>query len=249
SDASADGPIDSTGDASDASADGPIDSTGDASDAGSGRTDRRGYYYPMLALSLFFVARAFSEKGLKAFLPTFVVEEYGYTFAVAGVTVPPEAFADLYFSAIFVVAAATTLVTGRLVDRYDPRAVLVAFFAVAAVALAVLATGVLPPLALLAVLLVLGATNWGWVPARDAIIGGFAPAEREGRTFGYLHTVSHLFSAVAPVAIGFVADAAGLRLSFLALVAVMLVAVAAVVSLFSRRVYRPSGRDDAARAD
>ncbi|MFB6303038.1 MAG: MFS transporter [Haloferacaceae archaeon] len=200
--------------------------------------DRRRYAYPMAALFLFFVARAFSEKGLKAFLPTFITDEYGYAFTVAGVYVPPESFADLYFTAVFVVAALTTLVTGWLVDRYDPRTVLIAFFGVAALALAVLATGVLSPLALLAVLAVLGVSNWGWMPARDAIIGEFAPADREGRTFGYLHTVSHLFGAVAPVAIGVGAERIGFRRSFLALVAVMLVAVAAIASLYSRRVYR-----------
>ncbi|MFB6280957.1 MAG: MFS transporter [Haloferacaceae archaeon] len=206
--------------------------------AGGATADRRRYAYPMVALLVFFVARAFSEKGLKSFLPTFITDEYGYAFSVGGVYVPPESFADLYFTAVFVVAALTSLVTGRLVDRYDPRAVLIAFFTAAAGALAVLATGLLSPPALLAVLVVLGVSNWGWTPARDAIIGEFAPADREGRTFGYLHTVSHLFGAVAPLAIGAGADRLGFRTSFLALVAVMLVAVAAVASLYSRRVYR-----------
>lgn len=231
-----------TGDAAGGERGGPADPhdgsppAGNAGDSAS--TDRRRYAYPMVALLVFFVARAFSEKGLKAFLPTFITDTYGYSFSVAGVYVPPESFADFYFTAVFVVAALTSLVTGRLVDRHDPRTVLVGFFTVAALALAVLATGVLSPLALLAVLAVLGVSNWGWTPARDAIIGEFAPADREGRTFGYLHTVSHLFGAVAPLAIGAGAGRLGFRRSFLVLVAVMLVAVAAIASLYSRRVYR-----------
>jgi MFS family permease len=211
--------------------------------------DRRAYVYPVAALLVFFVARAFSEKGLKAFLPTFVATAYGYTLAVGGVTLPAESLADVYFTAVFLVAAGTTLVTGWLVDRFDARAVLVGFFAAAAGTLVVLATGDLSPLALLAVLAVLGATNWGWVPARDAIMSDIAPPAREGRTFGYLHTVSHLFSAVAPVAIGALAGAMGLRGSFLVLAAVMVVAVAAVAALFSDRVYRPAGHGRAAESE
>jgi MFS family permease len=188
---------------------------------------------------VFFVARAFSEKGLKAFLPTFIATVYGYSLSVGGLYLPAESLADVYFTVVFLVAAATTLVTGWLVDRFDPRAVLIAFFVAAAGTLAVLATEQLSPLALLVVLVVLGASNWGWIPARDTIMGSITPPAREGRTFGYLHTVSHLFSAVAPVAIGFVAEAAGLRRGFLYLAVVMLVAIAAIASLFSRRVYRP----------
>lgn len=203
------------------------------------RHDRRRYVYPFAALFVFFVARAFSEKGLKAFLPTFVASVYGYTLSIGGRRLPAESLADVYFAAVFLVAAVTTLVTGWLVDRFDSRAVLIAFFVAATGTLGVLATGRLSPLALLAVLVVLGASNWGWTPARDAIMSDITPPAREGRTFGYLHTVSHLFSAVAPVAIGFVAGASSLRRSFLYLAVVMLVAVAAIASLFSRRVYRP----------
>lgn len=201
--------------------------------------DRRAYVYPVVALLVFFVARAFSEKGLKAFLPTFVATTYGYTLAVGEFTLPAESLADVYFTAVFLVAAVTTLVTGWLVDRFDARAVLVGTFGAATGTLAVLATGDLSPVALLLVLAVLGATNWGWVPARDAIMSDITPPAREGRTFGYLHTVSHLFSAVAPVAIGALAGAMGLRGSFLVLAAVMVVAVAAIAALFSDRVYRP----------
>jgi MFS family permease len=223
--------------------------------AGSGEraaadaADRRTYVYPVVALLVFFVARAFSEKGLKAFLPTFLATVYGYTLAVGGLSLPAESLADVYFTAVFLVAAGTTLVTGRLVDRFDARAVLVGMFAAAAGTLVVLVTGDLSPFALLVVLGVLGATNWGWVPARDAIMSDITPPAREGRTFGYLHTVSHLFSAVAPVAIGALAGSTGLRGSFLVLAAVMVVAVAAVAALFSDRVYRPTEYARAAESE
>ncbi len=213
--------------------------TDEAAPSDEAAGDRRAYVYPVVALLVFFVARAFSEKGLKAFLPTFVATAYGYTLVVGGFTLPAESLADVYFTAVFLVAAGTTLVTGWLVDRVDARMVLVATFGAAAGTLVVLATGDLSPLGLLAVLAVLGATNWGWVPARDAIMSDIAPPAREGRTFGYLHTVSHLFSAVAPVAVGALAGATGLRGSFLVLAAVVVVAVAAIAALFSERVYRP----------
>ena len=208
-------------------------------------TDRRRYAYPMVALFVFFVARGFSEKGLKTFLPTFLVVVYGYSFTFGSVTLTPESFANVYFSAVFLVAAAVQLLTGRLVDRYDHRAVLIAFFLAAALALVVLASAGLTSLPLLGVLLVLGATNWGWTPARDALMNDVAPPSREGRTFGYLHTVSHLVSVVAPVIIGYVAEQRSLQRSFIYLAATMLVAVAAIASLFSSRVYRPVDHDPA----
>ena len=228
--------------------DGPTDETVGAerdesrTERGSATGDRRRYAYPMTALVVFFVARAFSEKGLKAFLPLFLVGVYGYSFAFGGLELPPESFANIYFTAVFLVAVPLQLVTGRLADVYDHRTVLVAFMSVATVSLAVLAAASLSPVPLLVVLVVLGASNWGWTPARDALVSDVAPLSREGRTYGYLHTVSHLCSAVAPVAIGFVAGASGLRASFLLLVAVMVVAIVAIAALYSRRVYVPSDR-------
>jgi len=222
----------------------------DANDGASAiYSDRRHYVYPFVVLSVFFLARAFSEKGLKAFLPTFIVTVYGYTYSVGSFRVTAESFADVYFSTVFVVAAVATLVIGRLVDRFDARTVLVTFFLVAAGTTVGLATGGLSRLTLLAVLVVLGASNWGLAPARDAVMSEITPPGREGRTFGYLHTVSHLFSAVAPVAIGFVAGTASLQQSFRYLAVVMLVAIAAIASLFSRRVYRPVDYEQAVESD
>ena len=205
--------------------------------------DRRHYVYPMVALLVFFVARAFSEKGLKTFLPTFLVLVYGYSFAFGSVELTPESFANVYFTAVFLIAAVVQLLTGRLVDRHDHRAVLIGFFLTAAAALVVLATGGLSPLALLGVLLVIGATNWGWTPARDALVNDVTPPARAGRTFGYLHTISHLVSALAPVVIGYIAEQSSLQQSFLYLAVTMLIAVAAIGSLFSRRVYRPTDHE------
>lgn len=201
--------------------------------------DHRHYVYPFAALFVFFVARAFSEKGLKAFLPTFVATVYGFTLSAGRFHVPAESLADIYFTAMFLVAAVTTLLAGWLVDRMDSRRVLIAFLGSAVSALVVLAMGQLSPSSLLVVLVVLGASNWGLAPARDAIMNDITPPAREGRTFGYLHTVSHLFSAVAPVVIGVVAEAVTLQRSFLYVAVVMLVALAAIGSLFSPRVYRP----------
>jgi MFS family permease len=215
------------------------ESTPEESTTPAWRTDRRHYVYPMIALFVFFVARAFSEKGLKAFLPTFLVVVYGYSFTVADVRIPPESFANFYFMAVFLVAAVVQLGTGLLVDRYDHRTVLIAFFAAATLAVLALATVSLSPVALLAVLLLLGASNWGWTPARDTLVNDVTPPTREGRTFGYLHTVSHLVSAIAPIVIGFLAEGTSLQESFVYLAATMLVAAGAIGSLYSRRVYRP----------
>jgi MFS family permease len=203
------------------------------------RDDNRNYVYPFVALSVFFVVRGFTEKGLKAFLPTFVATVYAYTVTVRGVRIPAESLADAYFTAVFVVAAASVVAVGLLVDRFDARTVLIVCFLVAVATLVTLATGTLSPVALLVLLGVFGASNWGLAPARDAITSDITPPSHEGRAFGSLHTISHLTSAVAPVAIGALAGVLSFRQAFVVLAAVMLLGVIAIGSLYSRRVYLP----------
>lgn len=208
--------------------------------------DPRVFVYPMLAILLFFAARMVTTTGVNTFVPAFIVDVYGYSLAALGVELAPESFANFYFSALLLTAAAVQLVTGGLTDRFEHRKVLVGFLAVTTVALAVLSFVSLGPLPLLVVLLVVGGGLWGLNPARDALVSDITPAEYEGRTFGYLWTVAQVIGAASPVFIGYVAGITGIQDSFRYLALTTGIATVAIALLFSERVYDPGAADDAA---
>jgi MFS family permease len=213
-----------------------------ADDAGSDppsiwQTDRRRYVYPMLAVFAAFVLQLVATSGTTVFLPEFITSEYGYAFSVAGFDVTPESTASFYYSVLLLTAGVVQLGTGRLVDRYDHRMVLLGFLGAGATMLVVLAQAPLSPVLLLPVLLLLGASLWGLNPARDAIVSDITPADREGRTFGYLWTGALVLTSAAPAVVGFVGDVMGLRQAFLILAGLVVVSSVPIALLLSRRVY------------
>jgi MFS family permease len=203
---------------------------------------------PGLAILLFFTARMVVTQGVNTFVPAFIVDVYSYSFAYFGVDLAPESFANFYFSALLLTAAAVQLATGTLTDRYDNRKVLVGFLLVTTAALVVLSAVTLSPLPLLIVLLVVGGGLWGLNPARDALVSDITPPEREGRTFGYLWTAAQVIGAGSPVFVGFLAGVTGIQDSFMFLAGATFVSALAVGLLFSDRVYRSADAQDAAGA-
>ena len=187
-------------------------------------------------------------QGVNTFVPAFIVDVYSYSFAYFGVDLAPESFANFYFSALLLTAAAVQLATGTLTDRYDNRKVLVGFLLVTTAALVVLSAVTLSPLPLLIVLLVVGGGLWGLNPARDALVSDITPPEREGRTFGYLWTAAQVIGAGSPVFVGFLAGVTGIQDSFMFLAGATFVSALAVGLLFSDRVYRSADAQDAAGA-
>lgn len=210
---------------------------GDELEGSADASDRREYVYPLVVIYLFFITRAFAGKGLRTFLPAFIVGAYAYTFSVLDQTLAPESVANFYLSVLLFVGAGTQVVLGWILDRYDPRKALVLFMFGATGGIAVLAYSSLAPLGLLAVLVVIGAGIWGLNPARDMLISDITPPDREGRTFGYLWTASSLTSALIPTVVGYVADVFGLRQSFGILAFGTLLAGCSILLLYSDRIY------------
>jgi MFS family permease len=200
-------------------------------------SDNREYVYPMVVIYLFFITRGFAGRGVKTFIPAFIVGVYGYTMQVAGVSFAPESLANFYFSTILFVGASTQILVGWYVDGSDARKVLIGCMSAATVSILALAYLDLSPVWLLVVLLVTGIGIWGLNPARDMLISQVTPAEREGRTFGYLWTAAHLSSALIPTFVGYVADTMGLRESFAILSIGGVLAVGSILLLYSDRVY------------
>lgn len=200
-------------------------------------SDNREYVYPMIVIYLFFITRGFAGRGVKTFIPAFIVGVYGYTLQVAGVSFAAESMANFYFSTILFVGASTQILVGWYVDGSDARKVLIGCMSAATVSILALAYLDLSPGWLLVVLLVTGIGIWGLNPARDMLISQVTPAEREGRTFGYLWTAAHLSSALIPTFVGYIADTMGLRESFAILSIGGVLAVGSILLLYSDRVY------------
>jgi MFS family permease len=211
--------------------------------------DRRLFVYPALAVFAAFVLQLVATAGTTVFLPEFITSEYGYAVSVAGVTITPESTASFYYSALLLTAGVVQIGTGRLVDRHDPRTVLLGFLAVGAAMLVVLAELVFSPVALFPALLLLGASLWGLNPARDAIVSDIAPADREGRTFGYLWTGGLILSSASPAVVGWIGDTAGLRRAFLLVAGLVVLSAVPIALLLSERVYLDAEASGTAGAD
>ncbi len=200
---------------------------------------RRTYVYPMLVMYGFFITSMLATHALNSFFPTFVVDVYGFGFDLFGVTLGPESVANLYFAALLLSGAVMQLALGALADAVDPRHILIGCMAVATVGMVGLAVLELHPVLLVVVIVVLGLGLYGVNPARDAMISDFSPAEREGRTFGYVFTAVTLTGAPLPTLIGYVLDVVGMRGGYLVLAVGPILAAGCIALLYSDRVYRP----------
>jgi MFS family permease len=199
--------------------------------------DRRLYVYPILLIFVAFVLQLIATGGTTVFLPEFVTSEYGYSFSILGFAVTPESTASFYYSALLLTAGGIQIWTGKLINRYDSRYVLLGFLVVGAFMLAVLAVFTLSPLVLFVILLVLGGSLWGLNPARDAIISNIAPVDREGRTFGYLWTGAVILSSASPAIVGWIGDTVGLRRAFLFIAGIVTLSSLPILSLLSNKIY------------
>lgn len=212
----------------------------DRADRESVTRDRRTFVYPFAAVTLYFAVQIAATNAVTVFLPQFLTASYDLGGTVAGVSLTAESSASFHYAGLLLFAGVFQLATGELVDRHDPRHVLLGFLGVGAVSLGALATLSLSHVGLIGVLVVLGASLWGLNPARDRLVDAIAPAGGEGKTFGYLWTGTLLVSAAAPPLIGYVGDRAGLRAGFGLLAVVVLLSALPVLALLSARVYRPA---------
>jgi MFS family permease len=211
--------------------------------------ETRRYRGAFLAVFAYFVVAIAAAGGVTVFLPEFVADVYGVTAEIAGRTLGTTSTASLYYAGLLLFAGGVQLVTGHLVDRLDPRLVLLAFVALGATALTAVATLSLGPTALFAVLLALGVGLWGVNPARDALVSAVVPPALEGRAFGYVWTGSLLAAAGSAVAVGYVGDVAGLETAFLLLAGTVAVSGLPIALLLGDRLPTPTADRASADAD
>jgi len=204
--------------------------------------DRRTFVYPLLALFLYFSVQIMAANAVMVFIPEFITSTYGYGFAVGGIKLTPASTASFYLAVLLFVAGFGQLGAGQLVDRYDNRKVVIGYVVVATAILGVLASGSFSRLGLFAVLVALGASLYSINPAHDSLVSEIAPADHEGRTFGYIWTAALIASSVSPVVTGYIGDVAGLRTGFLVLSGVTFLSAVPVALMLSDRVYHRANR-------
>ncbi len=207
-------------------------------DNGDGKEDgdAAGYWTPVLLVLAAFIGIAFASRGIGTYLPAFITDVYGFSFTVLDITFRPESVASMYFSLLLLAGAVSIAIVGRLVDRYDPRLIMITVYSAAAVSLFLLAVVPLTPATLLAATVLVGATLYANNPARDAIISQAAPAAQEGKVFGYFWTVFLVVTAVFPTIIGYMSDVFGIQQSFLYLGLGPLLGIIPLVVLYRREL-------------
>lgn len=200
--------------------------------------DPRAYLYPMIAVYGFFIASGLATHGLNTFLPTFIVDVYAFSVAVGSLEIGPESVANLYFALLLLSGAVMQLIFGALADAFEPISIMLACMIAATVGMLLFALLPVHPFILILIVIALGAGLYGVNPARDALISELSPAEREGRTFGYIFTAVTLTGAPLPTVIGYLLDLLGMRAGFFLLAFGPVIAGLAIAALYSDRIYR-----------
>ncbi|RLM71341.1 MFS transporter [Halorubrum sp. Atlit-8R] len=172
------------------------------------------------AFVLVTVGFSFAHNGLVAFLPLYLSEAAGLATATA----------NLLYSLVFAVTF-VQLVTGDLSDRVGRFPVMVAALGLAAAALVALVS--LPSLGLGAVaaavvVALFGFGSHGFQPVRSAYLMELLPERLAGGGLGVVRTLLMGAGALAPSAVGILADAVGFRPAFALLAGSM--GLAAVVA-------------------
>ena len=174
----------------------------------------RGLSRPILLLTLLWFLLSVANWGVQAYTAPLLTDGYGVDPGLANVLV----------SAMLVVGAVAILAGGVLADRYGARAVVLGGFVGLLALSALLASGVLPVLAAIAVTLVFATTVKVGRPALSKLGDSLSTRDDLGTNFGILTIGISGGGAVAPPIFGALTDAAGIAAVFWVLAALAVLA-------------------------
>ncbi|MGH6912291.1 MAG: MFS transporter, partial [Geminicoccales bacterium] len=176
---------------------------------------------PILLLFGFYVMNAMVTSGIQSFSVTALTGLHGIDLG----------FANVILSAFLIASAVGVLLGGMVADRTD-RYVAVTVAAFGAVALLMLAVGLLPlPAAvLLGVFLLIGLIQSSVRTSRDMMVRKVTPEGATGRVFAFVMTGLNVGGAITPVLFGLLLDHGAPQVVFL-LMAAFAAAVAGIVVL------------------
>jgi MFS family permease len=166
----------------------------------------------ILGLTLLALLTSTASWGVNTYAVVFLDRAYGVTPATA----------NLALTGMFVVGAVAIVLGGDLTDRIAPGPVMVGAFLAVTAFVALLATGVIPPLVAIAALLGVGAARSLAGPARDGLTDDLSAADTVGTNFAVVSVGVMLGGAVAPPVFGYLVDTAGPSAAFGAIAAVAL---------------------------
>jgi MFS family permease len=194
----------------------------------------------IVALGVLALASSIAGWGVTTYVVVLLQDGYGVGLNLANLTL----------TGMFVAGAVMVLVGGDLSDRYAAGPVILSSYAGVAVLVALLASFVVSPILAILVALILGGVRSIGGPARSKLADVLSSRSDLGRNFAIITVGTMSGSAIAPPVFGALIERAGLRVTFLVVAAVALVAL--LITLAILRVYgaetgfveSPAGGDD-----
>lgn len=168
---------------------------------------------------------AFAYNGLVAFLPLYLVDVGGMDVALA----------TLLYSALFAVTI-VQIVTGELSDRVGQLAMMAVCIVLGVLGMAGMLVST-TTVVLVGAVIAFGLGGHGFRPVRDAYLARIIPDDAIGGGIGLIRSVLMGAAAIAPLTVGFLADATGFRPAFGVLAASLVLSgvTLGVVTLTDRR--------------
>lgn len=179
----------------------------------------------IVALAVLALASSIAGWTVTTYVVVLLQDGYGVGLNVANLTL----------TGMFVAGAVMILVGGDLSDRYAAGPVILSSYAGIAVLVALLASFVVSPVLAIPVALVLGGVRSIGGPARSKLADVLSSRSDLGRNFAIITVGTMSGSAIAPPVFGALIERAGLRVTFLVVAAVALVAL--LITLAILRVY------------
>ena len=179
----------------------------------------------IVALAVLALASSIAGWGVTTYVVVLLQDGYGVALNVANLTL----------TGMFVAGAVTVLVGGDLSDRYAAGPVILSSYAGIAVLVALLASFVVSPILAILVALILGGVRSLGGPARSKLADVLSSRSDLGRNFAIITVGTMSGSAIAPPVFGALIERSGLRITFLVVAAVALVAL--LITLAILRVY------------
>jgi MFS family permease len=151
----------------------------------------------LLVLTIFFLLLSLSNAGISNFGVVALMSGYGETFSAA----------NLALTAYLGASAAGVLAGGFLADLTERHGQVAAVcFAVNAVILLIVAAISLPPLLLIAAMVLAGFLGGVIAPSRDMMVRNAAPPGAAGRAFGIVSTGFNIGGIISPLLFGWIMD-------------------------------------------
>jgi len=164
----------------------------------------------IIALAALALVSSTAAWGVTSYAAVFLENGYGVS----------QGAASLALAGMFVASAAMILVGGALADVVAPGPVMVASYALVALVVGVLASGLLPPLLAVGTVVLVGGVRSPSAPARSTLADRVSGRDDLGQNFAAITVGIVLGSAVAPTVFGVVIERAGYRTAFLLIAAI-----------------------------